>query len=785
MATSAMHLRLSLAFVGSLILFGSHLPSALAQTGEWQSHTSFNDVGTVAFAPDRLWAGTTGGLFSVDRTTGEIERFTIVDGLHAVTSQAMAYDERRNLVWLGYVDGVLDRVDPETGAIVSFRDIARADQFSSRGINRLVVSGDSLLVATDFGVVVFDPIQDEVRDSYTRLGTLSPATRVNDITLDVDGLARRLWVATDEGLAVANADAVNLQDPVSWTVESVNGLTATAVAHFNDSLYVGTDQGLFVRRDSSVFADTGVSALAIGQLVESPDALFGVDDFRVFGIFANGTGSFVSSSFQNPQSVDIDDAELIVGDAVVGMVSASVPAQGTSSLSVSGVFIPDGPSVGIFTDLAIGPSGTLLAGGSASASSGFFSLTPDGAWTSYTGPLVPELSGNSRFTRVHEDASGGIWATSEGGGVAYVSPEGAIELFDDSNSSLLSVTGFPGFIIAAGVTSDRDGNIWVTTRGSTQPIHIRTPDGQWQGRGPLIGDGLAANSTAFDRIYSDSFGQKWIIVRDPTAFNVPIGIIVLEDSGTPLDSADDEFRYFRDRGSAGQGLPSNRVTSVAEDKNGLLWVGTEEGPAYFVNTGIVARDQFATPIWPQRLDRTESVFLYFGLPINDIAVDPANRIWFATNEGVRIATEREGGYVELAHLTTANSPLPSNVIVAIAVRESSGEVFIATESGMVSTQTDAIAAAVSPADLNVFPNPFKVTDGFVGHVTIDGLVDETVLRIASIDGRVVRTLNTRGGRIQWDGLDESGKTVPSGMYLIVAVSERGEGTAFGKVAVIN
>lgn len=767
--------------LGILLLFA---PRAYGQVGEWNSHTSFNEVTSVAVATDRLWAGTSGGLFSVDRETGEIARYTIVDGLHAVASQAIAYDEQRSAVWLGYVDGVLDRLDTETGVITSFRDIARADQFASRGINKLVVEGDSLLAATDFGVVIFDPILNEVRDSYTRLGVLPPATKVNDVTIAPGESGQQFLVATEEGLAVADAAAANLQDPVSWIVEDVNGLPINAIARFDTTTYAGTTVGLFARVDSSNFIDTGLTTRNVSALTVTNAAMFGVEEFRVFGIYPSGQKSFLSDEFQSPTSIAVGESEMVIGDALNGLVRSGIPAIAETTVPVTGVVVPEGPTNGIFTDLVVGPSGTLLIGGSATVSSGFFTLTPEAEWTSYTGRIFPELAGNSRFTRLHEDAAGNIWATSEGGGVAQVSPDGTVVMYDETNSSLQSVTGFPGFIIASGVTSDDNGNTWVTTRGSTQPIHIRTPEGEWTGRGPLIGDGLAANSTAFDRIYTDSFGQKWIIVRDPTAFNIAIGLIVLDDNGTPLDEADDEFRFFNDRGSAGQGLPSNRVTAVEEDKNGLLWIATEEGPAYFVNTGFVARDEFATAIWPQLSDRSEAVFLYFGLPTNDIAVDPANRIWFATNEGVRIAAEIENGYEEIAHLTTENSPLPSNVIVAIAVRESTGEVFIATESGMVSTRTDAIEAASSPGDLAVYPNPYVVGAATAG-ITIDGLIDETSLRISSIDGRVLRTLDTRGGRIQWDGRDEQGDYVPSGMYLIVAVSQRGEGTAYGKVAVIN
>ena len=102
--------------------------------------------------------------------SGEIERFTVVDGLHAVDATTLTYDAGSDFVWIGYGDGVLDRIDVTTGDISTFLDISRAQQFAARGVNRIRVQGDSLLIATDFGIVVFDTSLSEVRATYSRLG---------------------------------------------------------------------------------------------------------------------------------------------------------------------------------------------------------------------------------------------------------------------------------------------------------------------------------------------------------------------------------------------------------------------------------------------------------------------------------------------------------------------------------------------------------------------------------------------------------------------------------------
>ncbi len=60
------------------------------------------------------------------------------------------------------------------------------------------MEGDSLLIATDFGIVVFDPDASEVRDTYSRLGTVAAGIAVRDVieAPDETGI-QHFWAATE------------------------------------------------------------------------------------------------------------------------------------------------------------------------------------------------------------------------------------------------------------------------------------------------------------------------------------------------------------------------------------------------------------------------------------------------------------------------------------------------------------------------------------------------------------------------------------------------------------
>ncbi|MEX2399344.1 MAG: hypothetical protein WD423_01140, partial [Rhodothermales bacterium] len=94
---------------------------AAAQEARWTAHTSMRQIQDVtssgagsdaAASEAAIWAATTGGVFRYVVDSGEISSYTASEGLHSVQTDAITYDPIRGVVWIGYRDGVLDRLDP-------------------------------------------------------------------------------------------------------------------------------------------------------------------------------------------------------------------------------------------------------------------------------------------------------------------------------------------------------------------------------------------------------------------------------------------------------------------------------------------------------------------------------------------------------------------------------------------------------------------------------------------------------------------------------------------------
>ena len=755
----------------------------------WTAHTSFREVTELSTADGGvIWVASTGGIFSYDPDGGEINRYTAAEGLYDVNVQALAWDTKRQLLWVGYVNGVFDRLDVSTGEVTSFFDIYRSERFPDKTINAMEVLGDSLLIATGFGLVVFDPVGNEVRDTYSRLGSITAATAVNDVIVNtVPGGEMGLWLGTDEGVAFAPLSGQSLQDPSSWTSErNVRSSTrVTNLVYQHDRLYVGTMFGLQRRTENVGYEHVGTNTRPILDLDKLDDQVLAVTQFRLRAYDINGVESIPVSGYEDLRSVEVDaTGNVWLGDAGSGL-NHYIRAGGATSLDpVSRDLYPAGPFDSPFGDLAISPDGDLWAAAQLGVpGSGFYRMRPGGDWTNFTGRFVEELSGRGSYWRVHVDGQGNAWAASRGAGLVQVSSEDVVTVYDQSNSTLLPAAGTQDYIIVGGVASEQDGTLWVTNTISPYPLHVRTVDGTWARLLPPQCSGIS-QTTALGDILVDSNGIKWIVLLDQGNLTITRGILVLDTNDTPGDGSDDVCTYYSEAGSNGVGFPGTQIYSLAEDLSGRIWVGTSGGPAYFRSTAFAANDPSIAAVWPIWQDRTLGSYVLNGLGVNDIAVDPSNRLWMATSEGAYLLSEGVG-FELVDHYRADNSPLFSDVVITVAVEALTGRIFLGTDRGLVSLLGDAIQPAEEAQDLFVYPNPAEISGQTEAQIYIEGLVAETEISIVAVHGELIRRMQARGGRISWDGRDQNGQLVPSGMYLIVARGKNNEGVSYGKVAIIR
>lgn len=757
---------------------------SVAQPSSWTLYPSLREVRDVVSSGSTLWGASPGAVFSYVQGAPEPFRiYTPTEGLQGTSPRALVWNPADQTLWIGHDGGLIDVLDPATGEVTTLRDIARATRFDTRDVRRMRRSGGRLLVSTSFGVVVYDLAEQIVRESYTRIATLNAGLAANDALETTLNGVPVLLMASSEGVAVAERDGRNLQDPASWRLMNT-GLLSRVVYQLEvreGELFAATESGL-MRWTGTLWQLLG-QGQSVRVLGVSGDALLAIGAQSVLRVRLGGdVESFSRDGLSDPAALLPSSQGFWVADRQRALVPVTVSGSG---ITVGTPVQAPGPDDALFTALTFQPDGTLWATGTGTQA-GFYRRSPDGAWTSFTPAKTPELL--PRFglslSAVHADPLGNVWVGGSGDGVFSISTTGAITRYGRQNSSLLTSGGGDGpFIIVEGVASDANGTLWVTNKVAASPLHVRVPSGQWSAIPAFRSGGMSPQFTAFAKLIVDSFGTKWIIVQDENILRFGRGVAVYESGANPTATTDDHVRLIGTDARAGQGLPSLNVRDLVEDRDGRIWAGTDAGPAYYLNNGVAARDPQGTFIWP--VDRENEVYLMRGLRVNALAVDLGNGIWMGTPEGVWLVRDApQGGFRVEAQYTTANSPLPSNAILALAVSPTTGDIFISTDAGLVSFAGGVRAPVLEAGDLFVYPNPFRPEDAGRS-VQIEGLVEQAQVRIVTPDGTLVRQFDTRGGSIQWDTRDAEGRLVPSGLYIVMAYGMAGEGTGYGRIAVIR
>ncbi len=141
-------------------------------------------------------------------------------------------------------------------------------------------------------------------------------------------------------------------------------------------------------------------------------------------------------------------------------------------------------------------------------------------------------------------------------------------------------------------------------------------------------------------------------------------LLLLVGSGTAiaLDSRRDLSQFSREVWLTENGLPQNTVHSIAQTKDGYVWIGTEEGLARFDGIRFTVFDKQNTPQLKSNYIRT-------------LLADRQGALWIGTAEGlVRLL---DGKFA----VFTTNEGLPSDTIQAV-YEDHEGNLWVATANGL-------------------------------------------------------------------------------------------------------
>ena len=747
---------------------------SISQNLLWQGYFSYNEVRDLSESENRLFAACETALFSKNRSTNEIKTFNTVDGLSGETISTIYHSQQYNRTFVGHDNGLLIMINEATEEItllVGIRDQAGGIPPNKKKINHIYENNEKLYISTDFALVEFKLTDFTFGDTFY----ISPTGAQAEV-LETTVLNEEIYAVTlNHGIRKAPLSNPNLVNFEAW--ETFDGGFWKGIVTFNNQLVAINSNTIIYR----FIGSTPSSVLSVGQpfldLRSRGDKLIATTSTRV--VVMNESFSQIVSI----QSTSIPDltsnftSGTIIGDTIyIGTFENGVIETSLTNPSSFEVLLPQGPNRNNIFSITITPSGTLWATyGDYSQFNNPYPLDEYGisklAQEEWLNIPYEELFGAKSIVRVTVDPTNEntVYASSYFSGLLKLEDDVPTTLFNTTNSGLQSLVlaGNPTYVdIRIEQTAfDKEGNLWVSNGLIANMLKVFRTNGQWQSYdvSDVLG-GLTSNS----RMSVDKNNTKWLCTLDE-------GLIAFNEN---FNNRLIKITEGQNEGN----LPSSAVQCAIVDNRNQLWIGTRKGLRVLPSVDRFLNEEELTTNSIIILDDGLAQELLFGQFITDIAVDGANNKWIGTADA-GVFQFSPNGQQTLQRFTSANSPLPSNVINDIEINGTTGEVFIATSKGMVSFKGTSTSPNDNLQDVYVYPNP--VRPGFDGTVKISGLTSKANVKITDIEGNLVYEEISEGGTIEWDTTAFGKYKVASGVYMIFISTDDALDTTVKKVMVVR
>jgi ligand-binding sensor domain-containing protein len=748
--------------------------------GQWRDHLPYRKVIAVAEGDGRIYAATPYSLFYYDINDNSLNRLSKNNGLSDVGISSIKYNEDLKTLVIAYTNANIDLL--KDGNITNLSDIKRKPILGNKTINRIVFIGKRAYLACGFGIVVLDIEKEEFPEPIYYIGSQGRAININDITYNpVDSL---IYAATDEGIYRASFYGSNLANFAEWTRESSFALPSAPYNHiaaFNNRIYTNkkgpsySTDAMFVKIDGTWEPFQANNTSNRSSLEVHYNRLLVCNNLAVEIFMPDGSLEHKLYTY-NPGNIFPKDAILDennsvwIGDEFEGLVKIT-------DYTVAERFLPDGPDFPDVYAMAAGKSDVwIVPGGRNSAFAAIYRQARfagfiDGKWKTTDQKKDTFLSDMRDVLSVAVDPSNnkrvyfGTWGY---GLMEYVNEEFS-QLYTSENSSLEGTAYESTWYGIGGLAFDDQNNLWVTNSSAPSVLSVRKNNGEWKS----FNLGSVATGVDIGRVMVDKSGQKWLMPRDHA-------LIVFNDNNTLDDPTDDKAKRLTSVAGNGS-LPGSFILSMAVDREGLVWVGSNEGVAVFYSPANIFSGQNFDA---QRILIEQDGYGQYLLEaeaVTAIAVDGSNRKWFGTDRaGVFLMSA--DGTKEILHFTEENSPLLSNSITDITINES-GEVFIGTSQGVISYRSESVTPTQDLKEVVVFPNP--VRESYEGAIAIRGLVENSSVKITDISGNLVYSTMSEGGQALWNGRNFNGDRVKTGVYLVYVTNSDGSKTTVSKIMFVN
>lgn len=749
-------------------LFLSFTLFSFSQQKLWKGYFSYNEITDVCISENKVYSSTKNSVFSKDLTSNILNTFTSINDVKADQITAV-FQTSNNYTLIGNENGLIILIKPD-GSTLNKVDIITDVPVppNSKRINDFYEYDGKVYVSTKYGISVIKLSNFEIESNFY-IGNSGEFIDVLQTTVfngDIFAVTRT------QGIKKASLSNPFLYDFSQWSV--FNAGYWVSMVTFNNQLVAMNSDGFTYKFIGN--APQSFSSQIPYSLKLRTDGTYLTSSYQSKILVYNQSLTLVNTINQIPNFPDTFTCAITKNDKLYIGTSKSGSFETTASnSSVFTNISPNGPIEDYAFKVTKTTNDLWLTHGSYSRTynpdlklQGISIFNKNNGWSKIP---TSELQGAVSLAAIAQNPRN----TSE----VFVASghSGMLKFTNKTNSFLFNQTNFLESVLLPppnqnyvsvrinGMKYDKDGNLWLTNALVDNGIKVLKSNNTWQS---FNLSSIVPNPKGYyyGNIDIDKNGTKWVASYGTgvIAFNEKYNnkyIVINEDNGN---------------------LPSNDVRCVAVDNKNQLWIGTFKGLRIInsIDRFVSETELSATNIVIQEGDLAQELF--YQQVIQDIKVDGSNNKWVAiADAGVFQVTGN--GQITLKRFTKENSPLPSNNVLDIEIDEVTGEVFFATDKGLVSYLGSSTKGSDNLEEVYVYPNP--VRPGYSGTVKIAGLMDKVNLKITDIEGNLVFETTSSGGTVEWDTTAFGKYKVSSGVYMVFVSSSDAAETTVKKIMVVR
>jgi hypothetical protein len=711
-----------------------------------------------------------GSLMSYTPEDNSVKLYSKADGMSDTGISFMAYSQEADALVLIYGKSSIIDILTNDG----FTTITSLTSLQDNDILNLEIDGSMAYISTQFGIVALDLKRLEIKETYV----------LNKKTYSACRFGQYFYAATSEGLFRGLLSS-NLMNKNNWnyfpiTLEDGTGRDILKLLVFKDRLVM---RQLFA--GVSYLDDNNVSRIFDRSFYSQINILHGYLTLTSY----DGRITFYQDFNTSSRAVIDASGVSSLNDRSTYWVTLKSeglacikrePGSNEYEIVVSGIKI-NSPKRNLTHYLTYSQDKLLVVGGSRGSTiignPGTLMVYENNKWYNFNeDSIAQQISPDWKcvdFVSAVVDPRdpNHYYVSSWGDGLYEFKDNRFVQLYSDNNTDGALVSAIPGnnlFVRIDGLTYDKSNNLYMINAEVTNGIVVHTADGSWESQ---YYAGISGLQVTPQLILVDRNNQKWVNLPR----GIRVGMLVFDDTkNTSAFSS-----TFRDQD--GYDINATGYFSIAEDFNGVIWVGTDNGPITFSSPQNVQDGKC------QRVIGTDSdgnpFRLMEGIKVTSIVVDGGNRKWMGTEGNGLFCVDRNSTDMQVANFTAENSLLISNNILSLALNNETGELFIATDKGLVSYVGEAIAGRPDYSNVYAYPNPVRLKTN--NRVVIKGLMENSTVKITDLNGRLITQGTSLGGQFIWNCQRRTGEQVASGVYLVFASTPEGNTGVVTKIMVIK